>query len=55
MIYREIIFLALNIENFKAVETKLVLSLAKRLLIFWLVNATVWLNLIGENCQTADK
>lgn len=38
------IFLALNIEYFKAVETKLVLSLGKRLLIFWLVNATVWLN-----------
>lgn len=34
------IFLALNIENFKAVETKL-LSLSKS---FWLVNATIWLN-----------
>lgn len=34
------IFLALSIENFKAVETKLVLALAKRL-VFWLVNATV--------------
>lgn len=38
------IFLALSIENFKAVETKLVLALAKRLLGFWLVNARVWLN-----------
>lgn len=35
------IFLALNIENFKAVETKFILSLVKS---FWLVNATIWLN-----------
>lgn len=49
------IFLILNIEKFKVVETKLVLPLSKRLLIFCLVNVKVWLNPDGfENCQTAE-
>lgn len=39
VIYIKMFFLALNIENFKAVETELLLSLSKS---FWLVNAIIW-------------
>lgn len=41
VIYIKMNFLALNIENFKTVETKLVLGKETS---FWLVNVTVWLN-----------